>query len=97
AKETKDTPIFVGALRPGMVATKLITDQYIGHPDKWERSKGIFNILSDRVEVVTPWLVRKVLTNKKNGVSIVWLSKWKIFKRFLMPPFVKREIFDNLV
>ncbi|UCG55165.1 MAG: SDR family oxidoreductase [Dehalococcoidia bacterium] len=97
AKETKDTPILVGALRPGMVATKLITDQYIGYPDKWERSKRIFNILSDRVEVVTPWLARKVLANKKNGASIVWLSRWKIFKRFLMAPFDKREIFEDLV
>ncbi|GAI26018.1 unnamed protein product, partial [marine sediment metagenome] len=57
-----------------MVATKLITQQYVGHPDKWNRSKRIFNILSDRVETVTPWLADKILTNKKNGARIEWLT-----------------------
>ena len=93
-QETKNTPILVGALRPGMVATKLITEQYKGRPKEWERSKRIFNILSDRVETVTPWLAKKVLNNKKNGASIVWLTRFKIFKRFLTAPFHKRNIFD---
>ena len=40
-KETKGTGIVVGALRPGMVLTRLITDQYEGKPEEWERAKGI--------------------------------------------------------
>ncbi|MFC1846834.1 SDR family oxidoreductase [Chloroflexota bacterium] len=95
AKETKNTPIMVGALRPGMVATKLITEQYEGRPEEWERSKRIFNILSDRVETVTPWLAKKVLNNNKNGVNIVWLTKFKVLKRFITAPFKKRDIFDK--
>jgi NAD(P)-dependent dehydrogenase (short-subunit alcohol dehydrogenase family) len=94
AKETQSTPILVGALRPGMVATKLITKQYDGHPEEWERSKRIFNILSDRVETVTPWLAEKVLSNTRNGVNIVWLTKSKVLRRFLTAPFHKRKIFD---
>jgi NAD(P)-dependent dehydrogenase (short-subunit alcohol dehydrogenase family) len=93
-KETRNTPILVGALRPGMVATKLITEQYEGRLEEWERSKRIFNILSDRVEKVTPWLAKKVLNNKKNGANIVWLTRFKIFRRFLTAPFHKRNIFD---
>ena len=94
AKETQGTPILVGGLRPGMVATKLITEQYDGHPEEWERSKRIFNILSDRVETVTPWLARKVLNNNKNGANIVWLTRFKVLRRFLTAPFHKRIIFD---
>lgn len=94
AKETQGTPILVGGLRPGMVVTKLITEQYDGYPEKWERSKRTFNILSDRVETVTPWLARKVLKNKKNGVNIVWLTNLKVLNRFLTAPFHKRKIFD---
>ncbi len=94
AKETQGTPILIGGLRPGMVATKLITGQYEGHPEEWERSKRIFNILSDRVETVTPWLAQKVLSNNKNGVNIVWLTRFKILKRFLIAPFYTRKIFD---
>ena len=94
AKETRNTPIIVGALRPGMVATKLIMGQYEGRPEEWERSKRIFNVLSDRVETVTPWLAKKVLRNRKNGANIIWLTRFKIFKRFLTAPFHKRAIFD---
>ena len=94
AKETQGTTILVGGLRPGMVATKLITAQYDGHPEEWERNKRIFNILADRVETVTPWLARKVLDNKKNGVNIVWLTRFKVLQRFLTAPFHKRKIFD---
>lgn len=94
AKETEGTPILVGGIRPGMVATKLITEQYDGHPDEWERNKRIFNILADRIETVTPWLAKKVLDNKKNGVNIIWLTRFKVLKRFLAAPFHNRKIFD---
>lgn len=94
AKETQCTPILVGGLRPGMVVTKLITEQYEGHPEEWERAKKIFNILSDRVETVTPWLAKKILANRKNGKTIVWLTKRKLIKRFLSTPFRKRNVFD---
>jgi len=95
AKEVRGTSIIVGSLRPGMVATKLITEQYDGHPEEWKRAERIFSILSDRVETVTPWLANKILSNKRNGVRIEWLTKPKIFLRFLTSPFHKRSIFDQ--
>jgi len=94
-KETKGTPIIAGGIRPGMVATKLITGQYEGHPEDWERVKGIFNILTERVEIVTPWIANKVLKNKKNGVIISYLTTPKLIKRFTLAPFIKRNIFDE--
>jgi NAD(P)-dependent dehydrogenase (short-subunit alcohol dehydrogenase family) len=94
AKEVEGTPILVGGLRPGMVATKLITAQYEGHPEEWKRAERIFNILSDRVETVTPWLVDRILSNKKNGIRIQWLSWSKLMLRFLESPFHKRTVFD---
>jgi NAD(P)-dependent dehydrogenase (short-subunit alcohol dehydrogenase family) len=94
AKEVEGTPVIVGGLRPGMVATKLITGQYEGHPEEWKRAERIFNILADRVETVTPWLVDKILSNKKNGIRIQWLSRSKVILRFLESPFRKRRIFD---
>jgi NAD(P)-dependent dehydrogenase (short-subunit alcohol dehydrogenase family) len=94
AKEVGGTPIIVGGLRPGMVATKLITAQYEGHPEEWKRAERIFNILSDHVETVTPWLVDKILSNKKNGIRIQWLSRSKVIMRFFEAPFHKRTIYD---
>ena len=46
------------------------------------------------VETVTPWLAKKVLTNSKNGVNIIWLTRFKVLRRFLTAPFHKRKIFD---
>ncbi len=94
AKEVQGTPIIVGGLRPGMVATKLITGQYEGHPEEWKHVERIFDILSDRVETVTPWLADKILSNKKNGIRIQWLSRSKVMLRFLESPFRRRRIFD---
>jgi len=92
--ETKDSPILVGELRPGMVVTDLLTDQFEHRPQEWEDAKRIFNILADRVETVTPWMAARILKNEKSGVTISWTSKWKIMGRFLSSPFIKRNVFD---
>lgn len=93
-EETKHTPIVVGSLRPGMVATEFITDRYEGRSEEWERAKAILNIIADRVETVTPWMAEKILNNKKHGASITWLSRPKLMARFLTSRFQKREVFD---
>jgi NAD(P)-dependent dehydrogenase (short-subunit alcohol dehydrogenase family) len=93
-KETRGTPVVVGALRPGMVMTRLITGQYEGKPEEWERAKGIFNILADRVETVTPFLARRILSNHRTGVRIRWLGGAKSMLRFLTAPFHRRHVVD---
>jgi short-subunit dehydrogenase len=95
AKEASDTPIIVGALRPGMVVTDLVLDQYKNRPEDWDRVKRIFNIIADRVEVVTPWLADRILANQKNGVRINFSSGWTLLGRTLSMPFSKRDVFSN--
>jgi NAD(P)-dependent dehydrogenase (short-subunit alcohol dehydrogenase family) len=95
AKELTNSSIIVGSLRPGMVITELVTDQFKARPEDWEKSKKLFNIIADRVETVAPWLVDKILANQKSGVVISWSSNWKILKRFLGNIFRKRNIFDE--
>ena len=92
--ETQGTPIIVGAIRPGMTVTDMITSQYAGQPEAWEKAKPIFNILADRVETVTPWIAQRVLANQKNGVIIDWSSGFKIGLRFLTAPFHKRKVIE---
>jgi NAD(P)-dependent dehydrogenase (short-subunit alcohol dehydrogenase family) len=95
AKEIVESPLVIGSLRPGMVATELLTKQYDDRPEDWERDKRIFNILADRVETVTPWLAKRILENKKSGVRISWSSPLKIMGRFLVSPFHKRDVFSE--
>ncbi len=93
ALETRGTGVLVGALLPGMTVTDLITAQYEGKPQEWARVRGIFNILSDRVETVCPWLVERMLANRKNGVRFNWLGTSRTLGRFLSAPFVKRSVY----
>jgi NAD(P)-dependent dehydrogenase (short-subunit alcohol dehydrogenase family) len=95
AKEVEGTGVLVGALRPGMVATDLLMNQYKGRPEEFERAKRIFNILCDRVETVTPWFAQRVLDNDKNGVLISWQTTLKTLSRFLAAPFRKRDVFEG--
>lgn len=94
-KETEDLPVHVCYLSPGIVVTDLLMDGYVGSYADLERAKRIFNILGDKVETVTPWLVEEILKNNKHGAKVAWLTTPKIFTRFLTAPFNKRDIFDS--
>ena len=93
ALEAKETPVIVGALRPGMVITDLITDRYKGRQEEWERAQKIFSIIADKVENVSPWLATRILANQKNGAILSYSSSWKLLGRFLSQPFKKRNLF----
>lgn len=95
AEEVKDTPVIVGALRPGMILTDLLTGQYRDRPEAWKRAKGVFNLLADRVETVAPWLAEQVLANKRNGARFKWLNPLRLAGRFLGAPFRKRNLFEE--
>jgi NAD(P)-dependent dehydrogenase (short-subunit alcohol dehydrogenase family) len=91
-KEAKSTPLVIGTLRPGMVITDLITDAYRGQPEEWDRVKGIFNVIADRVETVAPWLVDRILENSKTGARIRRSSRLRLMLRFITAPFIKRDV-----
>jgi NAD(P)-dependent dehydrogenase (short-subunit alcohol dehydrogenase family) len=88
-KETKDSPVIVGYMSPGIVITDLsMRDRGKMAPDRWESVKKVFNIIADRVETVTPWLVENVLANNKHGARIAWLTGKKAAGRFIKSRFV---------
>jgi len=96
AKELDNTPITIGALRPGMVITDLVLNNYINKPEEWKKVERIFYFIADRVEVVAPWLTDRILKNKKNGARINYCPTWKLLIRILTSPFVKRDVFSDL-
>lgn len=95
AKETKGSSIIVGSIRPGMIVTDMIKNQYIDRPEEWQRAKRIFNIIANPVEEVAPWIADRILQNEKSGVCISYMSRAKFLLRFLSSPFRRRELFDN--
>lgn len=95
ALEARGTGVVVGAMMPGMTATDLIIGEYRGKPGEWAKVSKIFNILSDTVETVAPWLARRALENRRNGRRIVWLTGGKAAWRFMSAPFAKRRIYPD--
>lgn len=93
AIEAKGTPVKVGTLSPGMVATDFLKKSIIGGGAEAERNKRAFNILADDVETVTTFLARKMLETNENDARINWLTKPKVMWRFMKAPFVKRDLF----
>ena len=93
AKEMKDSPVKILLLSPGMVTTDLLMSDYQG--EELQRVKRIFNILADKVETVTPWLVDEILKNDGSKKRIAWLTRPQIFLRFLTAPFKKRDLFSD--
>lgn len=94
ADEVKGTQLIVAGLRPGMVMTDLIYDQYRDNPDELEKVKKIFNIIADSVENVSPWLADRILSNQKSGTRIQYLTPSKMLWRFMSAPFSKRDVFQ---
>ncbi|NDJ53750.1 MAG: SDR family oxidoreductase [Chloroflexi bacterium] len=94
-RETADTPVRVGTLRPGMVTTEMLAlSLEAAPPDRVERTKRIFNVLADRVDTVAPWLIDQILQDDGHGSVINWMPTHKVLWRFLSSPFVKRNLID---
>jgi NAD(P)-dependent dehydrogenase (short-subunit alcohol dehydrogenase family) len=94
-KEMQGTPVLAGALRPGMVVTDLITGQYEDRPEDFERAKRIFNLIAERVEIVTPWLAEHMLANRTNGARLSYMSTGKMLGRMATGMFKKRDLFEE--
>jgi NAD(P)-dependent dehydrogenase (short-subunit alcohol dehydrogenase family) len=96
AKELEKTPVRMGYLSPGIVATDLLVPPPDRRGERWEQNKKILNILADTVETVTPFLVEGMLAAEKNGTAVRWLTNGKVRWRFFKALFVKRDVFGPL-
>ena len=95
AREVTSTPVILGWLNPGMVATDMVLKQYEGRPEEWKMVRPIFNIVAERPETVAPWMADHILNNTRNGRNFSYNSALKLSLRFLTAPFKKRDIFTN--
>ena len=94
--ETRDGPVKVCYLSPGIVLTDLLKrDMGSNDPKDWERTKRVYNILADRVETVTPYLADGILRNDKAGARVAWLTGGKAAGRFFMSLFRKRRMITD--
>lgn len=95
AKEVRGSNVIVGAMSPGIVITDMSMLAGGSDTERAAQARKIYNILGDRVERVTPWLVEKVLANRKNGASIKWLTSLRAAGRFLCPVYHRRDVVSD--
>ena len=94
--ETRDSAVKICHLSPGIVLTDLLKRD-MGSNDARDiaRTRRIYNILADRVETVTPWLVDNILKPQKAGARVAWLTGAKAGKRFFLSLFRKRQLLTD--
>ena len=86
--------IQIGLLSPGIMITDFITHS-MGN-DKFElpeKTKKVYNILGDYPDVISNFLVNKIINNDKNNVRFNWLTNKKASFRFVTCAFNKRDFF----
>jgi NAD(P)-dependent dehydrogenase (short-subunit alcohol dehydrogenase family) len=94
-KDLEHTPVHLGTLQPGMVVTRLITDQYVDDPEGFEQFKPVLNIIAERVDTVSEFLVDKILSTTRNGARIRYLTTPKLLWRFLTARLTRRDLFEE--
>jgi NAD(P)-dependent dehydrogenase (short-subunit alcohol dehydrogenase family) len=93
-RETREAPIQVGTLSPGMVATDLLISSWEhGLPENWLRMKWLFHFVIDPPEPVCGWLAEKVLGNERTGAHYRWMSPLRLLSRFFRPYYWRRKVF----
>ena len=92
AAEVKERPVIVGTISPGMVLTDLTMGQIRKDPERSKKLIKIYNILANEADTVAPFLVQRMIENRKHGAKISWLTNWKVIRRFLFAPFSRRDI-----
>jgi len=93
-REARRTKIIIGAIQPGMVWTDMISKQYEGKPEELQKVKKIFNLICNRVDDVAPWIVGKILANRRRCVRFNYMPTYKLLWRFLSVPFTKRAVIE---
>jgi NAD(P)-dependent dehydrogenase (short-subunit alcohol dehydrogenase family) len=91
--ETRDGPVKVCYLSPGIVLTDLLKrDMGSSDAGELERTRRVYDILADRVGTVTPFLADGILREQKPGARVAWLTGGKAARRFFMSLFRKRRL-----
>lgn len=74
-----------------MVLTDLTMEQIRKDPGNSKKLIKIYNILANEADTVAPFLVRKMIGNRKHDADPL-ACNWKVVRRFLIAPFSRRDI-----
>jgi len=88
-RETKDTPVNISEISPGMLTTDLLRKTVSDDLSAAERF--FLSIATDTPETIAPWLARQLLTNDRDRAHLNWLPPHKLLWRAVTAPFTNRD------
>jgi len=83
AKELSDTGILMCEMNPGMIVTDMLREGYETSVQDPELVRRTYNLLSDMPEDAADFLVKRILTNTKNGILINRQPRYRVVLRLL--------------
>jgi NAD(P)-dependent dehydrogenase (short-subunit alcohol dehydrogenase family) len=91
--ETRDSPVRICYLSPGIVVTDLLRRDMSGQSEsERQRTMRLYNILADRIETVTPFLADGIVAERSSGSRVAWLTNSRAARRFFGSMIRKREL-----
>jgi len=90
SKELKKENIRVGIISPGMVKTDFLNESMSkGDTAEQQKTRKVLNILAEDLDVVTGFLVKRILLSKKQYDRIEYLTFRRLFPKLLRLMFVR--------
>jgi short-subunit dehydrogenase len=90
SKEVEEKQIRVGIISPGMVRTDFISQSASGgDAAEQKRTQKVFDILAEEVDVVTEFLVKRILRSTKKYDRIEFLTFRRMAPKIMKLMFVK--------
>ena len=84
SKEIRNSPVQAGILSPGMVRTQFLTDPMESvSAEEMKRFIKVSDILAEDVDVVSKFLVRRILRSSKNYDRIEYLTGIKMIYKLV--------------
>lgn len=90
-KESRQGPVRVGHLRPGILLTEGWLREAARAPEQVSSQRRILNVLCDDVSDVAPYLVEQMLASTRHGDKIAWLTSARMTRRFLTPGYADKH------
>lgn len=91
-RELRDESILIGTISPGINITEGMLREMRTIPQA-QRARALkqLNFIGEHVETTTPWIVERILSDRKQGNDITWLTGGRLAGRALSMLFGARR------
>ncbi len=96
-REAHDESILIGTISPGINITEGMLREMRSVPAA-QRARALkqLNFIGEHVETTTPWIVERILADRKQGNDITWLTTGRLARRALSMMFgARRDIISR--